>query len=453
MSEEEIIQRHTVKVNHGSGVVMQPSSGNFSYVFTAKHCIQESEGNDKPVLTADKITVRKLVAQGEVASDEVLVLERYYCNDKDVAILKVSTQSVGMINVCKNELELGEELYLWGFPGYAEEQEKTLADEIKSLALKVHRREQLFYEFRNESFGELQEIEGYSGGGIFRIRESEIYLAAIENRMADGEAHHQHIAGLPIKLFMNLLCENDLPSISAPHMHNIAAVKGKIFNFNSIDPTNLIKAKAKLGQIAQSYISKGITRPEEIINELKGSLQIPRRGKDELESEHLWVALLELITLKHLVDKSEERKLGILELNNLFESVRLIFINSKESWRRFTHYILYTDLSQLKKDGIALLVLIGAEDLPDEPVLDTRCFSHFQHNISSAIEEHPYLIDVVEKSPILTGEVKVVHLAKLHRKCFLDNEFELRDLDSNAAIAFLSDKYSNYIPKSELKNA
>ncbi len=74
-----------------------------------------------------------------------------------------------------------------------------------------------------------------------------------------------------------------------------------IFNFNSIDPTNLIKAKAKLGQIAQSYISKGITRPEEIINELKGSLQIPRRGKDELESEHLWVALLELITLKHLL--------------------------------------------------------------------------------------------------------------------------------------------------------
>ena len=78
-----IRQRHTVKVNNGSGVLIQPMSPDYAYVLTAKHCLQLDKDDSS---SAFILNHRVLYFDGA----ELPVLG-FICHDtKDVAILIVS---------------------------------------------------------------------------------------------------------------------------------------------------------------------------------------------------------------------------------------------------------------------------------------------------------------------------------------------------------------------------
>ncbi|KTF14782.1 ABC-three component system protein [Pseudoalteromonas sp. H105] len=451
MTLEDKIRKHIVKVNNGSGVLVQPSDKNISYIFTAKHCIQEDEKS--AVKTKEEIIVKRIDKSSDSGFESITVREVVFSPDKDVAILQVNYQDGLCITPNINLIEQSERVQLWGFPQQAVKQQTTLFDELQTFTLEMLRREESFYQFRNLSVANYDDVQGYSGGGVFYPVQGDVSLVAIENRMADKSAEHQHIQALPLKLFYDLITENSLPPILPSHMTNIEEVKSKIFKFDNCDnESNFVQAKATLLKIASNYLEKGFCSPNEILSELKEFLLVPKRNAEELINEKLWVALLEIVIIKHLIEEETERAIDIKYLREIFDSVRVIFINSENTWKRFVPNILCTDFSNLKQNGIALLVLIGDKYWPEDPILKIDHFRNAQPDITRGLNCDFHLIDTVDKSPVLTGAVKVVHLAKLHDKCYVDNEFRLQKLRLGQVTDFLMKSYSIYIPKVEENN-
>lgn len=452
MNLEQHIKKQVVKVNQGSGVIVQPNSTEFSYVYTARHNVQKNASDYSAGLKETSEIVVKKIDEGANSGLLLVQVHEVYASDvHDIAILKVPFQEGVSVFPSQESHRIDDSMRLWGYPYYAENRTLDLSEQLQVLQLSVHRIEANYLEFRNESVATFENVQGFSGGGVFIVSDSNATLQAIENRMSNQGAEHNHIKALPIQLFSDLIVEKGIERVFPKHLIDYSVIMPETFTFtNCVNEENLYKSKVKLQSYAESYINAGICRPLDIIEELRRSLTVSLRKKSELESERLWISLLEVIVIKHLIDeKSQEDPLSISFIQELFESIRFIFIESTDSWKRHLRDILFTDLSGVKKDGIALLVLIGNEDLPSTPFLDSRIFEAAEPDISNGLDVSSNLIDIAESSPILTGDVKVVHLAKLHATCLIDHEFSLKTLNSNQIKSFLKDTYSEFIPRME----
>lgn len=452
MNLEDYIKKQTVKVNQGSGVIVQPNSTDFSYVYTARHNIQNNALDyNAGLMESSEIIVKKIDQDANSGFLLVQVHEIYASDEHDVAILKVPFQEGVFVFPSQEPHRFDDSMRLWGYPYYAENRTLDLSEQLQVLQLVVHRTEADYLEFRNESVATYENVQGFSGGGVFIVSESNVTLQAIENRMSNQGADHNHISALPIRLFSELIAEKGIEKVFPKHMIDYSIIMPETFTFtNCVNEANLNRSKVKLQSLAQSYINAGICSPLEIIEELRRNLAVSQRKKSELESERLWISLLEVIVIKHLVDdKSQEEPLSISVFQELFESIRFIFIESTDSWKRHLRDILFTDLSGVKKDGVALLVLIGNEDLPSTPFIDSQIFLAAEPDISNGLDVSSNFIDIAESSPILTGDVKVIHFAKLHATCLIDHEFSLRTLNSNEIKSFLRNTYSEFIPSME----
>lgn len=455
MSTEELIKKQTVKVNNGSGVIVQPASELFSYIFTVKHNIQKNVDDPKAGLLDNKeISIYKIDNSETDGAVKVDILDIYCSESFDIAIIKIPFQLGTEICPCYRTPILDEKLRLWGYPSYAVDRTTKLSEQLNVLELKVHRNDGDDLELRNTSSASYEYIQGYSGGGLFCVdqKDNKSYLIAIENRMSHADAEHEHIKAIPIFYFKELIYQNDLVQVYPHYLNDFSLIHRNIFDFeNCFNPQNLCRAKAKLQSIASKYAEIGISSPLEIIQKLNDSLVVHGRDPIELENEKLWISFLEIVVIKNLVDgRSSEERIEITDIKNLFDTIRFVFIDSNKTWKRYIKEILCTKLESVKDGGIVLLILIGEQDMPDEPIIDSEYFIHAEPNISLGLQSDQNLIDLAEASPILTGSIKVVHLAKLHSKCFVNKEFELNNIrTAHERISFLKKNYSQFIPKEE----
>ncbi|WP_444926935.1 ABC-three component system protein [Microbulbifer sp. TRSA002] len=450
MSKEDAIKSQTVKINQGSGFIVQPATKDFSYIFTAKHNLQND--TNKPsdgLLEKSEIIIQRPCNESSVEQKKIEALELYVSDTIDIAIIKVPYQSDVLIYPSYEKIEIGETVRLWGFPTYDENKNEPLDDQINALELKIHRNDGNEIELRNKSDATYNDVIGYSGGGVFSLSSTSPSLVSIQSKMSHGEAEHNHIKSIPVKFFKELIENKNLKNVYPYHLNNYSSTAKDTFIFeNCVNPKNLNKAKNRLQSLAEKYVSAGICSPLDIINSLRSHLKVHNRKTSELENKKLWIALLEIIVIKHLIDSvKDETKWTVSDVKYLFNSVRFIFINSTKSWKRHLEEIICTNLDHLNDDGIALLVLIGEQDLPEDPVLDPEIFRNAEPDISNGLDGSAELIDLAENSPICSGDIKIIHFAKLHSKCLVADEFKLKNLNSNDALQHITQNYSKYIPQ------
>jgi hypothetical protein len=104
-------QRHSVKVNNGSGVLIQSMSPEYAYVLTAKHCLKV----DSEDLESDFIQPHKVFAND---GTEINILDVICHDNEDIAVIIVTSDSTPTLDLMINcdYLKAHDDVFLCGYP-------------------------------------------------------------------------------------------------------------------------------------------------------------------------------------------------------------------------------------------------------------------------------------------------------------------------------------------------
>ncbi len=174
--------RHcSVKVEKGTGVLVSPNTEEYSYILTAKHNLYYDYENKKCTEPKDSI---KLVAYDESIKLSLLkIYELDECN-RDIAILKIEKVDIYSPKIFLNKIKIGDEVFLYGYPENRRKDKYTKEEQTPVLKLEVlDPQETNEIIVKNDEYYEKKDINGYSGGGVFKNINDESYLVGIEFRM------------------------------------------------------------------------------------------------------------------------------------------------------------------------------------------------------------------------------------------------------------------------------
>ena len=181
MSFSENCRRCSVKVDNGTGVLVSPNTEEYSYILTAKHNLYHDYENKKCTEPKDSI---KLVAYDESIKLSLLkIYELDECN-RDIAILKIKKVDIYSPKIFLNKIKIGDEVFLYGYPENRRKDKYTKEEQTPVLKLEVlDPQETNEIIVKNDEYYEKKDINGYSGGGVFKNINDESYLVGIEFRM------------------------------------------------------------------------------------------------------------------------------------------------------------------------------------------------------------------------------------------------------------------------------
>jgi hypothetical protein len=356
-SGESVSQKHTVKVNTGSGVIIQPMTSSYAYILTAKHCLQDDTDSvfleNHDVYSFDGIKIE--------------VLDYIYHVTKDIAILIVNPRADLELAINFELIPINKKFRLAGFP----EDRRTQDDEYSSFIYKYTEKIDGKMIFSPEgNIVATSNVVGFSGGGLFTIDEQEnpISLCAIETKM-DGNVdreYHGKISAIPISEFVSLLEQTDkvylglsLSPILPLHLSSFEYLIDYSFNvingWGSDNKLNFLKDR--LREMAVEHVQVNLV-PSDMLEEFKVFLTVDCRPRGELYSRDLWVALLELITVSILIDQPEV--IDSKYVSELLHSRKLVYIGVNETWQQYISDVFETDLNELGDDGIIVFKTLSA---------------------------------------------------------------------------------------------
>jgi hypothetical protein len=354
-------QRHTVKVNSGSGVLIQPMSLEYAYVLTAKHCLQVD--TDVPSSTFKQSHV-VLSLDGK----EIPVLKVIHHDTKDVAILVVAPKPDHDLMINSEPPLVNDQFMLCGFP----DDRRGMDEEYSAFMYKFAYMTGDRLIFSPATNGVVaSNIVGFSGGGLFTLdgQDKPVLLCAIETKM-DGNLdreYHGSISAIPISEFELLIADSQKQYLGRPlapllplYLSNFeyllkfsfSVCKGWTFDHR------LSFLKDRLRDIAAEGIQVDLV-PYEILEKFKEFLKVHSRPEHELRSRELWIALLELLTISILIDKPEIVDLSYVE--EIIQSRRLIYIGVNETWQQHITEIFKAKLNGFNDNGIIVVKTLSSQ--------------------------------------------------------------------------------------------
>ena len=452
-------QKHSVIVNDGSGVLIQPMSIEYTYVLTAKHCIQEDKDNPK-----SRIRQHHTVFSAE--GKEITVLEYIYHETKDIAILIVKPQSKHDLMVSYESLDVNDQVWLCGFP---EDRRELKGDEYSSLLFNYEKMINESLILAPDTLGvTASNIVGFSGGGLFTLggQDKAELLCAIETKMHGNlnREYHGKISAIPISEFEQLIEDThklysgrSLAPLLPLHLSSFEHLLQ--FSFNVLrgcaDDDGLNLLQGCLRETATENIKVNLF-PHEILVKFKKYLKVHNRPEHELRSRELWVSLLELLVISILIDKPKTVDLTYLEA--MLKSRRLMYIGGSGTWREYLTDILQSGLENLNQNGIIVTKTLTKSH--------KACFTKkfldkaWKHTNIGRPLSNPRKIITANKN--LSKIHSIVDLAALHTECIeakedvyevYTNYAEFDDSKETGLLMMLAKEYGAYLTVEDVNDA
>ncbi|MBQ0732027.1 MAG: trypsin-like peptidase domain-containing protein, partial [Oleispira antarctica] len=177
ISMQDTIKDHTLVVNEGSGVLVQPMTKEYSYVVTAKHVIQ----NDKDIPENGIMPIENITIY--TSNDQLVEARFVYIHPTlDLAIILVDYMNAS-IRLDENHVVLGERLIIFGYPNYStnhRNKNTTRRDWIETYTLDVLDVTGFLMKLKVTEDVQLSDFEGFSGGGFFKVLDDKVYLVGID---------------------------------------------------------------------------------------------------------------------------------------------------------------------------------------------------------------------------------------------------------------------------------
>ncbi|MDF5636487.1 serine protease [Vibrio parahaemolyticus] len=414
MTISEIMQSHCVKVNGGSGVLVNAMTREYSYVLTAAHVIPEIQDDiavydyqDNPL---ELLSVLIPAEWRESKSD------RY-----DFAILKVGYQEqVAQKCLPASDLTDRASLTLVGFP----ETERDSSNPIKEYTgHKVSVANELVIMSLDGTPGTTT-IRGMSGGGIYHVQDDTPLLIGVEFQM-DGTGSEQQYGRTQchsLVRFEEIITENSSAPMIPAYLECFSNMRNRIFSFNVIEPSNVSNLKLELAGAAEYLIKNGLLPPYKVMEQYQSDLLVDPTKLGELKTYELWVAYLEFLVISVLIDQSGSADDAYLK--SLERRRRLIYTSDGTNWISHLEDLLKIARRLLDKDGT---LIVASPELAAKVLPPTFRLEKVINNISVVPNQGPFPTIDSSESALFTS-FKLTHLEGLRNKCVVDIEDEYPNL-------------------------
>lgn len=403
------MQYFTVQVEGGSGCLFQPLDDSYSYVLTAKHVIENISDFTKIKITQYTGTEYK----------EVKVLEEPYSHPtKDAVIIKVEkVDNLELLFRAEVDLDNTKDWFLCGYPKERidskilfRKNQITIMNPIDEGEIEAE-----VYKYANQ-----KKIEGQSGGGIIKKEGDGYRLVGIQVEMINDDEELSRIHFASLSIFDEIIEENkeNLSYLLPPYFQSLDRLIDEIFplkNFTVIE-TKKDLLKSELNAIAKDICPSFPVKS--VLEKYKNTLLSIDLDDTYITHKNLWIAFLELMTIKqlHLPDK-----LCVNDLDEIRRKCQLLLLDTKE-WTRDVEKIAKSDLSMLEKGG-SVIISCTEDNSPTKVELKTN----YINNICNVPKREMRIDDSVGN---FAEDLKIIHIYKF-QKHIIENESVFENINSS----------------------
>ncbi|MEY8750078.1 hypothetical protein [Alkalicoccobacillus gibsonii] len=215
MSYSIIYENLAVKIQckneEGSGVLFKVPSQEYTYIFTAKHCLQGIDVNPQQFDVSDIIVSR--LEDGEWIQFEVIDFKLH--EKADIALIIIKHVS-NLEKISLAEKSYREDVTIYGFPEHAKTRDNppesfdaTLTNEQRNIIeLKTQHELATFYQ------GGDTYLTGFSGSGIFiETFDRNLALIGVFTEIKDRQLAYRSLIGESIEQFNDILKDTEYSSL------------------------------------------------------------------------------------------------------------------------------------------------------------------------------------------------------------------------------------------------
>lgn len=358
------LKSYTVKVGNGSGCLFQPMTDEYTYILTAKHLFYEKgrdeRGEENEIEFEDgrnlDIIKNQKIENGWQEVKIPFILRKgnnYFPHPNelaDIAILKIDFIADFNSIFVQNRYSEMKGFKLCGFPeshNLNDVGEKCTTQEVKGFMATGN-----YCQGAQLSNDTLQQsdIKGFSGGGILKVINGNIYIVGIQSKMASKSINQVgQIGFVQIKYFDDIVEQyNDqLERLFPDYMRNFSFLRDESFKLevDALDEARIEATRSTLRNKALDIIASDVT-PFGIKELFKERILLDDKCSEHLSIKNVWIAWLEFLTIMNIIKYND---INNDVLSEIFDSFRLKY-SDKDDWTD----LIKTDL--LKSDYLGLKI-------------------------------------------------------------------------------------------------
>lgn len=318
------IYQVAVKVNSGSGVLIKIGDGYF--IVTAVHCIKES-GDNLLKSFDNKYTYSEL--DKFFHKDRTQELQK---NESDIVLIQIELKNESIfVETCSEDVNVNDAVESYGFPNKADDDGMPLSGNIlKWNNVSSSIKTDLSYKgpTKDDVDAKLY-IEGWSGSGVFKKKDKDLYLIGILKSLTTEDHSYQDIKLIPISLILEVIEYNSLGVLPSQDLNQLSIEKLTFSDFNSVlnefEP-NIQKLLSPLSStISSSFM------PSNIFKVHDEKMFIPEKHPKEVSNKSLWEGWLLFLIYLYLLKPNIS--LGDYIVNIDGKEIKVDFLFNEENKR------------------------------------------------------------------------------------------------------------------------
>lgn len=300
MDIDLLMKALTVKIKckqfEGTGFLLQSETENYSYVVTAKHCLEGDNEEEKQEYSVEDIEVYRCTSDEKFIS--IKVNESYTHIDPKIDIALIMVAHIDDIpDLYIDRPVFDENCYLYGFPKVLKESDSVIKHEIISAKISGSGIDNGIIELkpliRQETTGDrtANNIEGFSGSAIIGCRDESMILFGVFVELKIRNTPHNTYNGYCNERICEIIHNNSLKAL-IPH---------KLLSFSSYLDKSFELFNYKIRKTLKDLFKNEIAVvPLQIIKDLNNKLTIPYCENSYL-NERMWYGWAKLIILLHII--------------------------------------------------------------------------------------------------------------------------------------------------------
>lgn len=380
----------------GSGVLFQTDDYSFTYLITAWHCLNSTKTINSEVLAISKQEAG-IMSEFDISIQDYLVIPH-----KDIVIIKVDYIPAVLLNFASN-LMVGDDVQITGFPVAMD----NAASKVKRYPLGVS-----IVSLPNENDIVMESkqsldtycnspkevVSSYSGSGIFRVMDDEIYLCGIVTELGEPDGAFGALNGISIESLQNELKENK--------WETLCDIECCTFNHFKEGTIEIFEEQMKrICSIQIPNVRKNVL-PSDIKNKCGKKLVWPY-STAKLNNKNIWEGWLLYLIIRS-IENRENMKNERFYVSNSSRKVKLIYVTNKTTLSDFLKEYLKDAYGDIRNGDF---LIIKTDKAPARKILKRSQIDKIVTDVSNVIciKEEMYIDDV--KSD--TQKLSMIHIEKM----------------------------------------
>ncbi|HEE9787877.1 TPA: hypothetical protein R8F93_001895 [Enterobacter soli] len=425
MSIHEFIREHAVKVNDGSGVLVQCLSEEFSYILTAKHTLKPQN-------------------RVETWDGQPLAIIDIYHHSEDCALLTIPiVHDLSLVRFKSNKFDYKNGVIFGGFPN-CRASETTPETRFRTYDGKVKQLDKAFY-LTIDGLPPKSQIEGASGGGVYIIVGEKPYLIGVEIEMAGPQPQEPGVVlCYDMARFDEIVKEHNLPPILPSFLSCFSKIRPNTFNYTLNSPTILNVLRQQLHRKAEGLVRGGIPKPYELLALYDKGLIVTGQPDEAMYDLQLWSAYAEFFVLHSLLN--DVKVMDLSYLKSMEKTSRFVYSRRKDGWLQDLNNIISSARKLLDNGGV---LVVSSGDVGSPPIADKSFIKYLVENIATPSAEYEDEEGARIDMGLESGDIpfSFALLGSLHRECITRNEQAFLSLNTAQLMDLFKDKYADEFNK------